>query len=234
MTVRGYGRRIRNNTTTAGYLSWSDDFTQLSFKDIIFDIARFRTFLQVEIQLLGNDLCQLSLHDSTAEIPAFDLHRLKDNAANKENNWSFLQAEDVRRWKRYLLERVLYRSDLPRQFFRNRLEKGQLPPENTWDIVQVQQYIKIERRFLTRLGLLIYILGGQPPRGTELFSIRFRNTVSGGARNLYIDHGLVSFVTSYHKGYSINGSLKLIHRYLTPELSQILVQYLALIRPFVE
>ena len=98
----------------------------------------------------------------------------------------------------------------------------------------MQGYLQIARRFLTRLALLVYILGGQPPRGTELFSIRFRNTMTGGARNLYINHGLVSFVTSYHKRYSIEGSLKLIHRYLSPQLSQILVQYLVLIRPFVE
>jgi hypothetical protein len=68
----------------------------------------------------------------------------------------------------------------------------------------------------------------------ELFSIRYRNTMSGGTRNLIIEHGLVSFVTSYHKGYSVSGSTKLIHRYLNPELSQIVVQYLAVIRPFVE
>ena len=92
----------------------------------------------------------------------------------------------------------------------------------------------MEEQFLTRLALLVYILAGQPPRGTELFSIRYRNTMLGGTRNLFIDQGLVSLVTTYHKGYSISGSLKIIHRYLNPELSQYLVQYLAMIRPFVE
>lgn len=232
--MRAYGRRIRNNTTSAGYLSWTDDFAQLSFKDVSFNIARFRIFLQIEMQLLRKDLRRLSLVNPAAEIPVFDLDQLSDNAANQENEWSFLQAENLQEWKRYLLERVLDCSDLQRQFFQDRPRKSQLPKDYRWDIVRVQSYIKDERQFLTRLGLLVYIFGGQPPRGTELFSIRFRNTVSGGARNLYIDHGLVSFVSTYHKGYSIDGSLKLIHRYLTPELSQILVQYLVLIRPFVE
>lgn len=234
LTLRAHGRRIRNNATHAGYVSWTEDFSQLSFKDIRFNLTRFRTFLQTELSLLDDDLHQLSLYKAGSEIPTFDLAQIKDNAANQECGWSFLQGETLQQWKRSILERVLNDPDLQRRFFRGHSKGGQLPTSDTWDTCSAQEYLKIERQFLTRLALLLFILGGQPPRGTELFSIRFRNTVSGGGRNLYIDHGLVSFVTSYHKGYSIDGSLKLIHRYLTPELSQILVQYLVLILPFVE
>jgi hypothetical protein len=55
--------------------------------------------------------------------------------------------------------------------------------------------------FLQRLLLLTHITGGQPARGTELLSIQYCNTVHGLLRNIFIENGLVSFVTCYHKGY---------------------------------
>jgi hypothetical protein len=53
-------------------------------------------------------------------------------------------------------------------------------------------------------------------------------------RNIFIEHGLVSFVTSYHKNYSASSTTKLIHRYLPPEVGELLVYYLWLVVPFVE
>ena len=56
----------------------------------------------------------------------------------------------------------------------------------------------------------------------------------GLRRNIFIENGLVSFVTSYHKGYSIQGSTKIIHRYLPKEVSELVVYYLWLVLPFVQ
>jgi hypothetical protein len=65
------------------------------------------------------------------------------------------------------------------------------------------------------------ILGGQPARGTELFSLQLRNTIYGLRRNIFLENGLVSFVTCYHKGYNISGSTKIIHRYLPEAVSEL-------------
>ena len=42
----------------------------------------------------------------------------------------------------------------------------------------------------------------------------------------------MSFVTCYHKGYSIKGSIRIIHRYLPKEVSELVVYYLWLVLPF--
>jgi hypothetical protein len=80
--------------------------------------------------------------------------------------------------------------------------------------------------------LLIHITGGQPARGTELLSLQHYNTVHGLLRNIFIENGLVSFVICYHKGYSIKGSTRIIHRYLPKEVSELVVYYLWLVLPF--
>ena len=131
------------------------------------------------------------------------------------------------------MNRVLDQRILREQFFQSeRRVAGQPPTDPLWQIARVRQYLELLRRFLTRLSMLIFLLGGQPARGTELFSLRYRNTFHGGYRNIYIEQGLLGFVTLYHKGYSIGGSLKIIHRYLPPVLSQVVVQYLVLVLPF--
>jgi hypothetical protein len=86
--------------------------------------------------------------------------------------------------------------------------------------------------FLERLLLLIHLTGGAPARGTELLSLQAYNTQHGLRRNIFVENGLISFVTFYHKGYSITGSTKIIHRYLPKDISRMLVYYLWLIQPF--
>jgi hypothetical protein len=51
-------------------------------------------------------------------------------------------------------------------------------------------------------------------------------------RNVFVEDGLVSTVTTYHKGYSVTGSTKIIHRYLPKEVGELMVYYLWLILPF--
>jgi len=82
--------------------------------------------------------------------------------------------------------------------------------------------------------LLMHITGGQPPRAPELFSIRFGNSINTGIRNVFYESGLICFVTYYHKGYSISGSTKIIHRYLPEEIGELYVYYLWLLVPFLQ
>lgn len=65
-----------------------------------------------------------------------------------------------------------------------------------------------------------------------MLSIRHSNTWKGGHRNVFIEDGLVVFVTKYHKGYALSGDVKVIHRYLPRELGALVVFYLWLVRPF--
>ena len=72
----------------------------------------------------------------------------------------------------------------------------------------------------------MYIVGGQPARAPEIISIRHRNTTNRGIRNIFIDRGLVLFVTAYYKGYEYSEKIKLIQRFLPKEVGELLVYYL--------
>ena len=76
------------------------------------------------------------------------------------------------------------------------------------------------------------LTGGQPARGTEILSVRTRNTAAGSVRNVFVEDGLVAFVTRYHKGYEMSAREKTVHRYLPREVGELLVRYLWLVDPF--
>lgn len=63
-------------------------------------------------------------------------------------------------------------------------------------------------------------------------SLQYYNTINSLRRNIFLENGLVSFVTFYHKGYSIEGCAKIIHRYLPEGVSRLVVYYLWLVLPF--
>lgn len=129
---------------------------------------------------------------------------------------------------RWLLERVL-----DNEWLRAELMKVKANGKIIWKLDATNLYISRVERFLERLLLLVHITSGQPARATELLGLRYCNTVEGHHRNIFIDDGLVSTVTSYHKGYSVSGSTKIIHRYLSKEVDEVMIYYLWLMVPFV-
>jgi hypothetical protein len=49
---------------------------------------------------------------------------------------------------------------------------------------------------------------------------------------LFVEDGLVVFVTQYYKGYMMSGNIKIIHRYLLREVLELVVCYLWLVLLF--
>jgi hypothetical protein len=63
----------------------------------------------------------------------------------------------------------------------------------------VQEYKQKVKQFQEKLLLIMHIVGGQPARATELLGMRHSNTKQGGLCNIFIDCGMMAFVTMYHK-----------------------------------
>jgi hypothetical protein len=145
---------------------------------------------------------------------AFRMCRLVDNAAENVHGWNFFQ--DTRNIngelpdkKDWILNRIVD-NDWLRDEFMEPCSMGKV----TWNQRAIRAYEKKVDVFLRSLLLLVHLTSGQPARGTELLSLRHSNTMQGLHRNIFIDNGMVSTVTSWHKGNTVTGSTKIIHRYL--------------------
>ena len=179
-----------------------------------------------------------AVRDGTTQLPDLKLEDLRDNHAEMMEGWNFLKdphnpfKEDDERW---LFRQALAEEKLKKKFIREEwrdMEGGQGIP---WKDQGVFDYMRAVQRFKERLFVLVHMTRGAPARGTEIVSIQYKNGVNGrGTRGVYIDRGLVSFVTLYHKGYSVSKKVKIIHWYVLREVSEMVIYYLWLVQPFIE
>ena len=225
-----YGKKICKSTTSLGFIIWSDDAEQLSYLDVELSMAQLRQFVRKQLDLVQTQLHEVLLihpdEHCKSVVPLLSLAELKDNPMASEPSWSFLQDPrntlSLKGGERWVLDRVLDQDWLQDEFRK----------AGRWRQPAVSRYMSQVEAFLACILLLAYIISGQPARGTELLSIQHCNTAYGLWCSIFVENGLVSFVTFYHKGYSVSGSVKIIHRYLPPEVSELVVYYLWLVLLF--
>lgn len=240
LRLRAYAKKVRDSITSDGFILWSDDEKTLSYKGITLAIDHIPDLVREEVRLAQSQLEELLLlHDDEKRediIPPLSMRELRDNVSEEKRGWSFLQ--DKRNEKQligengWLFHRVMDNDWLLEEF--TGVSKSPLTGAYAmkWKPQPVRNYLTRVDAFLERLLLLMHITSGQPARGTEIVTLRVQNTILGHHRNVFIEDGLVSIVTSYHKGYAITGSTKIIHRYLPKEVSELFVYYMWLVRPF--
>lgn len=236
--LRVYGKKIRDSTTCLSYVSWSDDNFSVSYKGVRhLSMDALRNFVREQVEKAQAQLERLLLIHPEETRERLDIrfwiHRVVDDPTENQKGWSFLRhpqnlqgpLPDRHVW---LLKRVLETPWLQDEF----ICAGSTAAEQRWNQSMCQTYFLQVEAFLEQLLLLVHLTAGQPARGSETLSLRHVNTVSGHHRNISIEGGMVSTVTTYHKGYSITGNTKIIHRYLPKAVGELLVYYLWLIQPF--
>ncbi|KAI1508212.1 hypothetical protein Ptr86124_012933 [Pyrenophora tritici-repentis] len=230
--LRSYAKKVVSNTTSLGYIAWSEDGSLVTYKDTGFSMDALRKFIAVQVKKAQQELEDLLLlHPEEARddiVPPVYLYRLQDNHSNGQKGWNFLKDQRNADQLQEGGDRCLLEND----WLRNEMVAMSPESQLRWKKKAVQAYFEKVDKFLERLLLLIHMTGGQPPRGTELIGLQHSNTAQGQHRGIFLEEGLISTVTSYHKGYNITGSTKIIHRYLPKEVSELLVYYLWLILPF--
>ena len=97
----------------------------------------------------------------------------------------------------------------------------------------VRRYLRKVDRFRELLLLCMHLTGGQPARGTEMTTLRFKNGYLQD-RNIFVMHGQMVFVTRYHKSQSQMDKPKVIPRFLPWRVGQVLAVYLAYLQPVQE
>ena len=74
--------------------------------------------------------------------------------------------------------------------------------------------------------MFIYIIGGQPVKGTKILSIYYSNTVAGKYWNIFIIYGIVVFVLRYSKGSHHIKQLNIIHYFIPSKVRRLVILYL--------
>jgi superfamily II DNA helicase RecQ len=227
LSLRTYGLKIHNSTTTKGTVEWCNR-DELLYKSAQFTMSQFRGM----IHGMANEAKKIMMEEllfceDPEDMPRVPWTTIRDDPSNEVPGWNFLKDLRTRlpfRGEDWLQQRIESRPELRRKFER---------PDSASGINRsgVEAYAAAVDRVRELLLVAMHISGGQPARGTELLSIKHSNTATSH-RNIFVEDGLIVFVTEYHKGYAISGSTKIIHRYLPREIGELFVWYLWLVLPF--
>lgn len=229
--LRSYGMAIALDTTSIGQIDWRND--TIFYANISFSLSNFRSFVHGLVystrSLLLDEL--LFRNYETLDFPVIPWSKFRENPLDTIPFSNFIVNSainlELKNPENWLRDRICNHKDLINRF--------ELPgTEFAWNQRNLHSYFHLITKFLEKLMLLMHITGGQPPRAPEIFSVRFGNSINTGIRNVFLENGLICFVTYYHKGYSISGSTKIIHRYLPQEVGELYVYYLWLLVPFLQ
>lgn len=233
---RSYGFKIRYTTTAEGSIDWEGD--RILYQKIKFNMTQLRDMVGGLVEEARGDLMKLMMIPTGANgevdetyIPPINIERLEDDCSEDKVGWSFL--DDPRnRWsvdgQQWLLNRVCTEARLKGEWEK----KGAPVNANPYRTEAVRAYRELIEQFQEKMLMIFHIVGGQPPRAPEIIGMRYCNTINGGIRNIFIHKGMVCFVAAYHKNYRSSEQVKIIHRYLPRDVSEIFIRYLWVVLPF--
>jgi hypothetical protein len=237
LRLRTLARTLAKRRNTSGLVSWDGDkilierqsFTLLDLQSMmkgLYEMTRLRLWADILLLDVNQSGC---VRAGCTALPELSMEGLVSQPAELSAGFSFLKHPDNHfdAWHDWLLRRLMSEPALARRF-RTGVDKEQ------WHDSAVHVYTKRVRKFKEALFALVHLSEGAPACGTEITSILCKNDASGvGYWGVFVEGGFVSFVTTYHKGYSFSKHVKTIHRYVSREVSELVVYFLALARPFV-
>lgn len=224
ISLLAYGKYIALNHGNAGTVLWSKDGQEMTIRGMPIAIARFRTMVHDVIDRAENLLWVKLMWTKTRERFAIPIEELEDDVTFTKRGVSFInnpknKLADKREW---MLRRAFETNSGPKM-----RRHGQ------WVMRQVRAYLREIDRFRELLLFSVHLTGGQPGRGTEITTIRFRNGYAQD-RNIFAIHGHMVVVVRYHKSQSQFDKPKVIPRFLPWRVGQLLALYLVYVQPFVE
>jgi superfamily II DNA helicase RecQ len=256
LQLRAYGMRMHMDMNADGVGYWIGDQLVLGYSQ--FTMAQLRSMIHGLVQMariqLLRELLLLSVDEEgrigegTTPLPPVDWESLVDNPAELKLGWSFLK--DARNTfggvdgEEWLSSRIVREQRLRAEFINlSRVTAANVSAATAsssqgyrdstiWKRKRVERYARAMCLFRSYLGVLAHMSAGQPPRGTELVTIEYKNSVESESRGVFIEDGLMVLVTVYHKNIGSSRKAKIIHRYLPREVGELMLYYLWLVMPF--
>ncbi|KAH9828612.1 uncharacterized protein C8Q71DRAFT_719204, partial [Rhodofomes roseus] len=103
-----------------------------------------------------------------------------------------------------------------------------------WRVDALREWLGYYASLQGLLMLRCEMLAGGPARGTEITSMKFRSTATRRVRNLSFLGTHLTMLTTYHKSGALTGTDRLIPHSVDAFTADLLIQSLAIARPFAE
>jgi hypothetical protein len=184
LSLRSYGRAISRSDGPSFRVNWHEDNQVVSWDDSRLSIAQFRQISHDAIESAERTCGRLMY----SWRPSFDLGCVKDRLSNTAQGYSFVTDLANGLSEAYL--------KLSRKACLATVDG--LMTDDSWDKTEFRRYLDWYDDMLQLLVVLIYLLGGQVPRGTELLTIEHRNG-SSTSRGVCVYSSKIALICRHHK-----------------------------------
>ncbi|KAG6895835.1 hypothetical protein C0992_012212 [Termitomyces sp. T32_za158] len=221
---------IAESTMALPQIWWLDrqSFQTMLFKGTPISFADIKKlFIQIEEDLVQkweqDIMCGLKLQCSYSNIT--------DDLTNTAVGYSFIsdQHNPFTSMKSNLVLAIL---DDP--VLRKRFISWEQDGHIIWNKLALRSWLYCYSQFEGLLLIRGQMLGGAPGRGTELTAMTFQNIPTSTHRNCIAFGKYLAMLVTYHKGTALTGSHKLIPHAFDGVTSDLIIQNLALARPFAQ
>jgi len=224
ISLLAYGKSVALNSGNAGSVLWSKDKTTLFLHGRPISMDRFRRMVADVITEAERLLWEELMWCGREERFTIPLLRIEDDVTFTKRGISFVSKSsnglaDGLDW----MLKGMRRCEMGRK----------MRVDGIWNARRVRRYLRTVDRFLELLLFCTHTTGGQPARGTEVTTARFRNGCFQD-RNVFVIDGQVVLVTRYHKSQALFDKPKVIPRFLPWRVGQLVSVYLAYVQGFRE
>ncbi|KAF8957928.1 hypothetical protein BDZ97DRAFT_1924184 [Flammula alnicola] len=161
-----------------------------------------------------------------------DYTHITDDMANDAVGYSFIfdKRNSFFQDRDALAKAILAHPQLSNRFLAGSVDASGEP---IWNITELQKWLFSYAQFHGVQITNAEAKGGSPSRGTELSCLEYRNSRTR-PRGLYMMGNHLALMCQYHKSSSITGRNKVIPHSLDAVTSDLMIQDLAIARPFAE
>jgi hypothetical protein len=226
ISLLAYGKHIALNYGNAGGVFWEDETQTLNLHGARIPAEKFKAMVGKAIED-AEDLFWLRLMWTAdpADRLALDLNELTDDITFRRRDSYFVDNKQnglASKWEDVTIDRLLM-SRNGRKMYR----------DGKWHTRLAREYLREVDKFKKLLLFCVHVTGGQPARGSEILSLRFKNGCVRD-RNIFLLDGYVMSVTFYNKTQAEWDVPKVIPRFLPWRVGQLLSLYLVYVQPLAE
>ncbi|KAJ6267416.1 hypothetical protein PSV08DRAFT_229224 [Bipolaris maydis] len=217
LSLRDYGRVISRSDGPSFLVTWSEDGQVVSWDNAQLSMAQSRQ-ISHDTLLAASLLCKQLMYGWS---PLFDLSCIHDNLACTTAGYSFVTDTANGLAESYL--------DLSRRASLDTVSG--LMTDNDWNRQAVGQYLDQYSAMTELVMLLVYLVGGQASRVTELSALEHCNGPST-SRGICVYSRKMALIFRHGKSRRATNHEFIVVRFLPEEASRLMYYYLVFIRPF--
>jgi hypothetical protein len=201
---------IAGDTTSLPQICWlgNKEYTSLAIHGKRVELRELRKLCKTLLKEAESQLHErVMMGISASACGGWKDFDAEDDLGNTKDDYSFIKSSKNFSKRQKALLKAFMGNGYTRSFF----SRGRNGKTTLWNKSNCMEWLKRTRALLEMLVILCHLLGGQPARGSEMATLRWRNSVYE-QRGVYWVNGSAMLLGIYSKMRSMTGRNCLIPR----------------------